>query len=109
MREVGANRESRSIAGTPELRGAGVDQHDVGAQVNDQLKRVVCVGGFADEVEPAARQRLGQGAADHLLVVDHDDGDRPRALRRVLLRGDVAPLIPRDRRHGANLPRRRRR
>ena len=81
-------REQRELldqldAGNP--RKSQVHQHDVGAQVDDDLDGVVCVRRFADDLEPAARERLGEGGADQSLVVDEGDGSRCFALHGRIL------------------------
>src|SRR5439155_7301400 len=55
-----------------------IHQHDVRTQLEDHLDRVLSVGGLADDIETATAQRLREGGADQMLVVNQNDGDRRR-------------------------------
>lgn len=92
----------RSHAGDP--REFDVHQHDVWAQVEHQLDRVLSVRGFADDLDPAGGERLGEAGTEQRLIVDqHDRGrDSPTTARRTTRPGsqigpptrpDLAPQI----------------
>ncbi len=57
-----------------------IHQHDVWAHIDDDLDRVLSVGGLADELEAAAGERLRDRAADELLIVDQHDRNGPLEL-----------------------------
>jgi hypothetical protein len=65
---------------TPERPGSLRSISTTSGQIEHELDRLLCVGGLADELEPATDQELAQRGADQPLVVDQHDRDRPAAL-----------------------------
>jgi hypothetical protein len=68
----------RLDAGEP--REFELAEHYVRSDVEHELDRVLAVAGFADDLDPAGGQGLGQRGADQRLGIDHRDRDRCTAL-----------------------------
>jgi len=64
-----------------DAREPDVREHDIGAQLEHELDRVLAAGGLRDELQSGASKRLAERGTDQRLVVNQRDRGRSVALR----------------------------